>query len=178
MGTVRIHHITKDEPYGPVMKTFDDVLGPRLERGETFINPTSWPPTGLTVALPGLAISDAAARFGRQLLFRRTNCVCMISEEHTAFYRRIFGAFQIGGRDLSTSSCLSALRGAHAGPTGQDPRALPVLRSTPVGTAHAVWPEAGRAARLAPLTILPTAKYVPRRRVETGLAPSATPLRA
>ena len=40
VGTVRIHHISKDEPYGPVMKTFDDLLRPRLLAGENFINPT------------------------------------------------------------------------------------------------------------------------------------------
>ena len=32
VSTVRIHHITKEQPYGPIMSVFGDILTPRLER--------------------------------------------------------------------------------------------------------------------------------------------------
>ena len=71
VGTVRIHHISKAEPYGPVMKTFGDILRPRLAARRELHRSDRLPPTRLSVYPAGLALSDVAARPGGLRLFRR-----------------------------------------------------------------------------------------------------------
>ena len=97
VGTVRIHHISKDEPYGPVMKTFDDILRPRLLRGESFINPTMLAAEPYYRS-PLQALPYLTLRLGlvASVYFDATSCIGVVREEHTAFYRRIFGAVQLG----------------------------------------------------------------------------------
>ncbi len=97
ISTLRLHRMSAEEPFGPVMRVFDDVLMPRLEAGQTFINPsqlTADPEWNATLrAVPYLTLRLAVIA---NVYFSSTNCVCMIRDEHTAFYRRVFGSVQVG----------------------------------------------------------------------------------
>jgi hypothetical protein len=161
VSTVRLHHLTWAEPYGPVMSVFGDILAPRMERGETFINPSQltadpdW--TSSIRALPYLTLRLAVIA---NSYFKSTNCVCMIREDHTAFYRRIFGSVQVGHPRpyppftvpvmLYDSDCSINLE--------KTVKRFPFFRSMPV-EQRMLFAKPARG-ELAPLTILPSLKYV------------------
>lgn len=161
VSTVRIHHVTQAEPFAPIMTSFEDVLAPRLERGETFINPTllAADPQAAVIyrALPYVTLRIAVIA---NSYFDTTSCICVVRAEHTAFYRRIFGAVQVGEPRayppftvpvmLYDSDCATNM-----------PRTLerfPFFKSKPVEQRLLFARPEGRES--APLTILPTARYL------------------
>ena len=160
VGTVRIHHISKDEPYGPVMKTFDDLLRPRLLAGENFINPTMLAAEPYYRS-PLQALPYLTLRLGlvASVYFDATSCVGVVREEHTAFYRRIFGATQVGEpRAYPPFSVPVMLYDANCAQNRQPIlKRFPFFQSTPVEQRMLFAKPA--KGELAPLTILPTAKY-------------------
>lgn len=97
VSTVRLHHLTHEQPYSSVMDIFGDIISPRLERGETFINPTMFAadPYFATIyrALPYVTLRLAVVANSH---FDTTSCICVIRDDHTAFYKRVFGAVQVG----------------------------------------------------------------------------------
>ncbi len=159
-STVRIHHITKAQPYGPVMKTFADAVRPRLMRGESFINPTLFAGEPDYKA-PLKALPYLTLRLGliASVYFDATACIGVVREEHTAFYRRVFGAVQVGEPRayppfnvpvmLYDANCLANRE--------RILRRFPFFKSTPVEQRMLFAKPA--KGELAPLTILPTAKY-------------------
>jgi hypothetical protein len=160
VSTVRIHHLTAEHPHAPVMGVYGDVFEPRLERGETFNNPS------LLAADPALTSLHRVLPYVTLRLaviandwFGTTATVCLIRDEHTAFYRRTFGAEQVGEPRpyrpftvpvmLYESNCAQNMR-----PTE---RRFPFFCSTPMERRMLFGkPKQGE---LAPLTVLPTARY-------------------
>lgn len=160
VGTVRIHHISDAEPYGPVMNTFGDLLRPRLMRGDSFINPT------MLAAEPHYrsplqALPYLTLRLGllASVYFDATSCIGVIREEHTAFYRRVFGAVQVGEpRPYPPFSVPVVLYDANCAANREGVlRRFPFFKSTPVEQRMLFAKPA--KGELPPLTILPTAKY-------------------
>jgi hypothetical protein len=158
--TVRIHHLCPEEPYAPAMTTFGDLLRPRLERGESFINPT------LLAADPELvnvyrALPYVTLRLGllASVHFDATACIGVIREEHTAFYRRIFGAVQVGEpRAYPPFTVPVMLYDANVAINRNwILRRFPFFHST-MAERRMLFAKPGKG-ELAPLTILPTAKY-------------------
>jgi hypothetical protein len=96
VSTVRLHHLTAETPFAPIMTVFGDILRPRLQRGETFIDPSRLaidPELAATNrALPYLTLRLAVIA---NAYFDTTSCVSMIREEHTAFYSRVFGSVPV-----------------------------------------------------------------------------------
>lgn len=159
-STVRIHHITRAEPYGPIMKTFGDVLMPRLARGESFINPTLFAGEP-HYRSPARALPYLTLRLGlvASVHFDATSCVGVIREEHTAFYRRIFGAAQVGEpRTYPPFSVPVMLYDANCA-INREPilKRFPFFKSTRV--EQRLLFDRPAEGELPPLTILPTAKY-------------------
>src|SRR5690606_313313 len=78
VGTLRVHHLTAETPYAPIMTVFGDVLRPRLMRGETFIDPSrlAIDPdlTALNKALPYIALRPAVMAND---YFGTTSCISM-----------------------------------------------------------------------------------------------------
>lgn len=160
VSTVRLHHITAKEPYGPVMRVFSDVLEPRLVNGETYINPSQFTADPAITSgfrlLPYLTLRLAVIA---NTHFDSTSCVCLIRNDHAAFYKRIFGSIQVGAPRpyppftvpvmLFESNCA-----INMAPTV---RRYPFFRSTAGERRLLFDPSAG--GEPAPLTILPTAKY-------------------
>jgi hypothetical protein len=160
VSTVRIHHISQAEPYGPVMKTFHDLLSPRLQRGESFINPTMLAAEP-HYRSPFQALPYLTLRLGlvASVYFDATACIGVIREEHTAFYRRIFGAMQVGEpREYPPISVPLVLYDANCAANRQPIlKRFPFFKSTPVEQRMLFAKPA--KGELAPLTVLPTAKY-------------------
>jgi len=160
VSTVRIHHLSRTEPFGPVMTTFDDLLRPRLLRGESFINPTllAADPNYLSTkgALPYLTLRLAVTA---TVHFDATSCIGVIRDEHTAFYRRIFGAVQVGQpRPYPPFTVPVVLYDANCAINRKAVlHRFPFFKSTPMEQRMLfATPAKGEPA---PLTILPTAKY-------------------
>lgn len=161
VSTLRLHHITPSVPHGPVMTVFDDILGPRLDRGETFINPSQFAAdpewTSVLRTLPYVTLRLAVMS---NEYFKSTSCVCMIRDEHTAFYRRIFGSVQVGEARtygpisvplmLYDSDCKTNL--------SKTISRFPFFKSTAF-ERRMVFAKP-RRGELSPLTVLPTAKYL------------------
>lgn len=161
VSTVRIHHVTRAEPYSPILGAFGDILKPRLERGETFVNPTllAADPYYATIyrALPYVTLRIAVLA---NTYFDTTSCTCVIREEHTAFYRRVFGSVQVGEPRayppfnvpvmLYDSPCAINMK-----PTLER---FPFFRSTALERRLLFGPAA--RGEVGSLTILPTARYM------------------
>jgi hypothetical protein len=160
VSTVRVHHISREQPWGPAMTAFGDILGPRLERGETFINPS------LLAADPELAqisryVPFVTLRIGIAATnwFGANNCIVLIRKEHTAFYNRVFKADQIGEPKTYAPFTVPVMLYGMDCDTGMVPlfQRFPFFRSTV--TEQRLLFDKGQMQVPAPLTILPTAKY-------------------
>ena len=161
VGTVRVHHMTEETPYAPIMTVFGDRLLPRLAAGETFIDPSRLAvdpdlPSSFR-ALPYITLRLAVIANAH---FKTTSCVSMIREEHTAFYHRVFNSVQVGEPRtyppftmpiyFYESRCDLNLR-----PTIER---FPFFDST--AFEQRMLFDRPKLGELAPLTILPTAKYL------------------
>jgi hypothetical protein len=160
VSTVRIHHITRAEPYGPVMKVFGDTLRPRLASGDSFINPTLFAGEP-HYRSPLRALPYLTLRLGllASVYFDATSCVGVVREEHTAFYRRVFGAVQVGEpRAYPPFSVPVVLYDANCARNREGVlKRFPFFKSTPV-EQRLLFAKPAKG-ELPPLTILPTAKY-------------------
>lgn len=93
VSTLRIHFLTREHPYSPAMSVFPDMLGPRLDRGETFVDPSrlaadpTWTAIMSQIPFITLRLAVAATEY-----FEATACLAMVRDDHTAFYRRYFHA--------------------------------------------------------------------------------------
>ncbi|MBN8938517.1 MAG: hypothetical protein J0H01_03460 [Rhizobiales bacterium] len=91
VSSIRIHAATKACPISPGMAVFGDVLGARIEAGETVIDPTR-----LVVdheqsrANPGLAYATVRLGFMASEFFRADLGLATVRTEHRAFYKRLF----------------------------------------------------------------------------------------
>ncbi|MCX7303082.1 MAG: hypothetical protein NTV73_01915 [Hyphomicrobiales bacterium] len=159
-STVRIHHICQAEPYGPAMKTFGDALLPRLQRGESFINPTLFAgEPHYKSALRALPYLTLRLGLVASVYFDATACVGVVREEHTAFYRRVFGATQVGEPRAYPPFNVPVMFYDANCAINREPilKRFPFFKSTAVEQRMLFAKPA--MGELAPLTILPTAKY-------------------
>lgn len=97
VSSLRFHHVTPARPHSPCMSVWPDILTPELERGRSFIDPgrfTADFDASLTYpALPYLTLRLAAMACE---YFPVWYCMSAVRPEHTAFYKRIFGAKPLG----------------------------------------------------------------------------------
>jgi N-acyl-L-homoserine lactone synthetase len=160
VSTVRLHHLTRESPEAPIMTVFGDRLLLRLARGETFIDPSRLAidpqMSSAHRALPYVTLRLAVIA---NTFFNATSCISMIREEHTAFYHRIFGSVQVGEPRLYPPFTMpiffyESICEQNMAPTLQR---FPFFKSTAL-ERRMLFAKAP-AGELAPLTILPTAKY-------------------
>lgn len=160
-ATVRLHHVTEAEPFSPAVSVFEDVLRPRLARGDTFIDPSrlAVDPDRIRSlrALPYLTLRLAVAASG---YFKATSCLAMIRDEHIAFYQRVFQSLQIARPRPYAGVTVNVLLYE----SNCELNLANIIRRFPFFGATLfeqrmlfAKPQPGE---LAPLTILPTAKYL------------------
>ncbi len=161
VSTVRLHHLTHEQPYSSVMDIFGDIISPRLERGETFINPTMFAadPYFATIyrALPYVTLRLAVVANSH---FDTTSCICVIRDDHTAFYKRVFGAVQVGEPRPHPSFTVNVMLYDSPCAINMQPTLdrFPFFRSTALERRLLF----GQSAKgeVGSLTILPTARYM------------------
>lgn len=160
VSTLRLHHVTERYPLSPSTAVFGDDLMPRIAAGETFIDPSrfaadmDWSSTLRVLPYITLRLAVLACKH-----FNPTYCLTAVKEEHSSFYRRIFRSEEaamprtypglIVPVHLYESKCADNMEDTI--------ERFPFFRSTAYERRMLfVRPVRGE---LAPLTILPSAKY-------------------
>lgn len=97
VSTLRIHHLTTETPNGPSTAVYDDLLSPRLQAGERFVDPSrfasdpDWTSEYPEIPYITLRLAGMACMY-----FDVAYCLSTIRPEHSAFYRRVYSSKQIG----------------------------------------------------------------------------------
>lgn len=160
VSTLRLHLVTAEHSRSPSTIVYPDILMPRLEAGETFIDPSrfaadpDWTKTYpqipyITLRLAGMACMHFATPY----------CLSTIRPDHRGFYRRIYHSEQIGElRDYPGLNYQVVLYQADVNAIRTRSFArFPFFRSTPM-EQRLMFGET-RIGEPKPLTILPTARY-------------------
>ncbi|MEO4000499.1 hypothetical protein [Mesorhizobium sp. CAU 1732] len=161
VSTLRIHHAAAEHTQSPSTIVYPDVLMPRISAGESFIDPSrfaadpEWSKAFpqipyITLRLAGMACFHFAAPY----------CLSTIRPDHAGFYKRIYCSEQIGDlRDYPGLNYQVILYQANVNAIRlRSFVRFPFFRSTAMEQRMMF----GQPAKgeLAPLTILPTAKYI------------------
>ncbi|AZO10124.1 hypothetical protein EN817_18180 [Mesorhizobium sp. M3A.F.Ca.ET.174.01.1.1] len=160
VSTLRIHHACSATPQSPSTTVYGDILRPMLAAGAHFVDPSRFAADPdwsrvypqipyLTLRLAGMAC----------FYFDAPYCLSTIRPEHAGFYRRIYCSEQIGElRDYPGLNYQVVLYRANVAAIRERSFSrFPFFRSTPMEQRMLF--DTPNAGELAPLTILPTAKY-------------------
>lgn len=97
VSSLRFHVVTPEQSRSPCMSVWPDVLQPMLDKGQSFIDPgrftADFEASLAYPALPYLTLRLAAMACE---YFPVRYCMSAVRPEHTAFYKRIFGASPLG----------------------------------------------------------------------------------
>ncbi|MEP9399547.1 hypothetical protein [Mesorhizobium sp. KR2-14] len=160
VSTMRIHHVTQETPFSPSVKAFGDVVLPLLAAGDTFICPSrfasdpEWTRVYPQLAYVTLRLAGMACYY-----FETPYGLSTVREDHAGFYKRVYYSEQISeprGYPGVFSKVVLYRTNAYLNRQRYYAR-FPFFRSTPLEQRLLfARPEGGE---LAPLTVLPTAKY-------------------
>ena len=163
VSTLRIHHVTQAHAASPSATVYPDVLLPRLAAGQSFIDPSRFAADPewsklypqipyLTLRLAGMACFHFGAPY----------CLSTIRPDHAGFYRRIYESEQVGDlRDYPGLNYQVVLYQADVSAIRlRSFVRFPFFRSTPMEQRLMFGVTA--KGEPAPLTILPTARYMDR----------------
>ena len=162
VSTLRIHYISSEHPYSPSVDAYPEILLARLARGESFIDGTRFATDADSAPAPGV-LPFLTLRLGMvaSCYFGQTAVLTPVKVEHSAFYHRIFHAEQkTEGKVFPGVLAPIALFEI---PCGENLRLtlerFPFFKSTPMEQRLMFANPA--INKLTPLSILPTAKYLP-----------------
>ncbi|MCQ8872930.1 hypothetical protein NP945_13950 [Mesorhizobium sp. LMG17149] len=160
VSTVRIHHASRATPQSPSTTVYGDILRPMLAAGAHFADPSrfaadpDWSKVYPQIPYLTLRLAGMACFY-----FDAPYCLSTIRPEHAGFYRRIYCSEQIGElRDYPGLNYKVVLYRANVAAIRERSFSrFPFFRSTSLEQRMLF--ETPGAGELAPLTILPTAKY-------------------
>ncbi|MEO6396588.1 MAG: hypothetical protein ABIO40_11855 [Devosia sp.] len=96
VSSIRLHHISKEHPFGPSMKSCPDIIEPLLAQGQRFIDPSRFTADyEASLAYPALPFLTLRIAVMATDYFNTTGCLALVRREHAAFYRRVFGAVEM-----------------------------------------------------------------------------------
>jgi hypothetical protein len=96
VSSIRVHHLSKRTPYSPSMRTFPEILGPLLDKGQTFIDPSRFTADyEASLAYPSLPFLTLRIAVMATEYFDTTACLALVRREHGAFYKRVFAALEL-----------------------------------------------------------------------------------
>lgn len=160
VSTLRVHHADAQTPCSPSTMVYGDILRPMMAEGASFVDPSRFAADPewsrvypqipyLTLRLAGMACFHFGAPF----------CLATIREDHAGFYKRIYESRQIGGlRSYPGLNYPVVLYRADVNAIRERSFArFPFFRSTRM-EQRLMFGET-KPGDIAPLTILPTAKY-------------------
>lgn len=166
VSTLRIHFLSKDTPNSPSVDAYPEILLPRLEAGETFIDGTRFATDPDCAPSPGV-LPFLTLRLGMvaSCHFRQTAVLTPVKVEHSAFYHRYFNAIQRTEEKLFPGVLVPIA--LFEIPSG-DNLALtldrfPFYKSLPIEQRQAFGSPPANA--LVPVTVFPTARMAQRRDV-------------
>ena len=161
VSTLRLHHADQSFSVSPSTDVFGDILMDRIAAGESFVDPSrfaadsEWSATLRVLPYLTLRLAVVACEY-----FRPTYCLTAIKPEHSAFYQRIFRSEQASEPKfypgltvpvfLYQSKCADNLKSTI--------ERFPFFNST--AYEQRLLFSRPQRGELAPLTILPTAKYL------------------
>jgi len=91
VSSIRIHHITPDCRVSPSLGVYEDILGPMLDQGMTFTDPTRFTADHeASLAYPALPYLTLRLGLMASEHFSVDYCLQSVRPEHAPFYRRIF----------------------------------------------------------------------------------------
>jgi hypothetical protein len=161
VSTLRLHHVSAAHPECPSTSAFGDIVRPMIAAGRTFIDPSRF------AADPAWArdypqipyITLRLAIMGSEH-FEVDDCLITIREDHALFYKRTFSAEMLSeARPYpGVFNRVQLFRSSLAVNLKRTLERFPFFRSTPMEQRMMfAKPDLGMPA---PLTILPTAKYM------------------
>jgi hypothetical protein len=161
ISTLRLHHVSANHPLSPSTEVFGDVLMDRIASGESFVDPSrfaadsEW--SGTLRVLPYLTLRLAVVACD---YFKPTYCLTAIKEEHAAFYHRIFRSEQAAEPRVYPGLTMPVFlyQSRCSENMSSTIERFPFFGST-VFEQRLLFQRPKRG-ELAPLTILPTAKYI------------------
>lgn len=93
VSSIRLHHLSHDHPRSPSMKVFPDILGPALEKGLAFIDPSRFTADReASLAYPALPFLTLRIAAMASVHFGAHQCLALVRPEHGPFYKRVFGS--------------------------------------------------------------------------------------
>lgn len=96
-SSLRFHVVTPEQPNSPCMSVWPDVLQPLLDDGLSFIDPGRFTVDfDLSLAYPALPYLTLRLAAMACEYFPVRYCMSAVRPEHTAFYKRVFGARPLG----------------------------------------------------------------------------------
>ena len=172
VSTLRVHHLTPDHRKGSSIKLFGDVLHPLLDNGMTFIDPSRFAASSAVAEeLPGLPYLTLRIATMASVYFDVDHCLASVKTMHSAFYRRVFGFFEMApARQVKDYSYPLVLCAEDASNRVDVARRYPVFKSHPY--EQRLMFDRNLDHGLAPLSILPTARYADARPIPRSLLDS------
>lgn len=160
LSTMRIHHVTREQPFSPSTKAFGDIVLPMLDKGESFVcmsrfaSDPEW-----TRVYPQLAYVTLRLAGMGCFYFQASYGLSTVREDHAGFYKRTYYSEQISearGYPGVFNKVILFRTNPYINRDRYYAR-FPFFRSTPM-ERRMLFEKPG-VGELAPLTILPTAKY-------------------
>jgi hypothetical protein len=97
VSSIRLHHLTAVHRQSPSMKVFPDVLGPMLDAGLSFIDPSRFTADHeASLAYPALPFLTLRMAAMASVQFEADQCLALVRPEHGPFYKRVFGSEKLG----------------------------------------------------------------------------------
>jgi len=91
VSSIRIHHITPGCRISPSLGVYEDILGPMLDKGLTFTDPTRFTADHeASLAYPALPYLTLRLGLMASQHFAVDYCLQSVRPEHAPFYKRIF----------------------------------------------------------------------------------------
>jgi len=98
VSSIRLHIVTADEPTSPSRGIWPEVLGPIIEGGGSYVDPSRFTADhDASLAYPALPYLTLRMAVMACEYFETSYCISSVRPEHGPFYRRIFGLEQMAG---------------------------------------------------------------------------------
>lgn len=96
-SSIRVHVATPEAPVSPGLAIFSDILQPRIDRGETIVDPTRFVVDhDLSRRYPALAYATVRLGMLASEFFDADYALATVRREHRAFYRRLLCMEPVG----------------------------------------------------------------------------------
>ena len=96
VATIRLHHASRDFPRSPAMDMYSDILLPRLQSGDSYIDPSKLAVDpdivsgSIMIPTVTMRLAYVACKYLQVPYY-----ITMLRDDHEVFYKRMFGFYRI-----------------------------------------------------------------------------------